>query len=181
MLNIFIKQLANFLRGRPNCDCTKEHGRAKEHLKDSFLSCSGTSKCPGLRGQCNANVTDYLSGSSWVWSLVPKCLRNFFCFINCDFVSYISLKPNRLWVAGGMWDEGSGELVPISIYIPAALNCISLILSIGFLENYHHSSLCIPATDHYANCQKQRQMDFFLIIMFHLWVFLVGQEVEIFR
>ena len=90
---------------------------------------------------------------------MPKCLKNFFYFITCDFVSYISLKSNRLRMAGGMPDEGSGSW-SITTCIPATLNCISPILSIGFLENHHHSSFCIPTTDHYANWNTQIEFCF---------------------
>ena len=74
------------------------------------------------------------------------------CF--CDFVSCISLKSNRLWMAGGMSGEGSGELV----------------LLIG---HHHRSSPCIPATDHSAVFLWFCQLYFSKITITHHSAFLL--------
>ena len=82
-----------------------------------------------------------------------------FCFIKCISmilsVVFLSSQIDCGW-QWGMSGEGSVELVLLiahqhqhTSYWP--LYCISLLLSIVFLQNHHHSSLCIPATDHSAN------------------------------
>ena len=82
-----------------------------------------------------------------------------FCFIKCNSlilpIVFLWSQIDCGW-QWGMSSEGSVELVLLiahqhqhTSYWP--LYCISLLLSIVFLQNHHHSSLCIPPTDHSAN------------------------------